>query len=296
MTARPFTARGAVVVTAGELRRQTEEALARAGVPSPRADAAALVAYACGWPAAEFAGHVRETPPPGAAERLTALAARRAEREPLQLIIGAAPFLGLDLAVAPGVFIPRAETEGLATRAEELIAGTEAPVIVDLCAGVGPLAVYMGRRRPGARVVAVEVDRRAASLLRDNARTYAVDLDVIIGDVMDEAISSRLPATDLIVSNPPYIKTADIRSLPPEVRDWEAGRALDGGADGLNYYPRTAKLAAELLRPGGAVAVEIGEDLGEAVSEIFTCVGGVDIARDLAGRDRYLWARKAAGS
>lgn len=295
MTAIPFTARRAPVSTAGEIRRRAEEALTRVGAPSPRADAAALAAHACGWGAAQFAKRLREAPPPGAAERLAALTARRVNGEPLQLIIGAAPFLGLDLVVAPGVFIPRVETEGLATRAEEFVAGAIAPVVVDLCAGVGPLAVYLGRRRPDARVIAVEVDERAASLLRRNAGVYDVNVEVMVGDVTDGALSARLPEADLIVSNPPYIKTGQMPALPAEIRDWEPGGALDGGADGLNFYPHIANLAAKLLRPGGAVAVEIGEDLTERASEIFGGVGDVGVGQDLAGRDRYLWARKAGG-
>lgn len=277
--------------TVGELRRRAEERLARAGVPSPRADAAALVAGACGWRREDLAKHAREVVGPAAAGRLAAFAARRCKREPLQLIIGSAPFLGFDVAVAAGVFIPRPETEGLALAAEKLVAGKRAPVIVDLCAGSGPLAVYLAARRPDARVVAVEVDAKAAALIEANASAHRCSVEVIVGDVMDEGVVSRLPRADLIVANPPYIETATIPALPPEVRDWEAKRAVDGGADGLAFYPRLAALAVRLLRAAGAVAVEIGENQAEAVARIFAHVGDVEVGRDLAGRERYLWAR-----
>jgi release factor glutamine methyltransferase len=280
---------------AGHLREWAEAELALAGVPSPGADAAALTAYAYGWDVCEFAKHVRDVAPAGVFERLADLTRRRGDGEPLQLIIGTAPFVGLSLAVAPGVFIPRPETEGLALWAEESIADADAPVIVDLFAGVGPLAVYLARRRPDARVVAVEVDESAASLLRDNASAYDVRVDVIVGDIRDEGIASRLPAADLVVANPPYVETAVIPTLPVEVRDWEPRAALDGGVDGLAFYSVIAELAETALCAGGAVVAEVGETLADAVSDVFSRIGGVEVGRDLAGRDRYVRARKANG-
>ena len=269
--------------------------MARGAVPSPRSDAVALTSYVCGWDAGELAKHVRDAVPTDAFERVAALTGRRAGGEPLQLITGAAPFLELSLAVAPGVFIPRPETEGLALRAEESIAAEDAPVIVDLFAGVGPVAVRLARRRPDARVVAVELDERAASLLRDNASAYGVRVDVIVGDVRDEGFTSRLPTADLVVANPPYVETAIIPTLPAEVRDWEPRAALDGGDDGLFFYPIIAALAAKILRDGGVALVEIGETLGDSVSDIFSAVGDVEVGHDLAGRDRYVRARKGTG-
>lgn len=295
MTTTPYVSYETVPKTAGHLREWAEAELALAGVPSPGADAAALTAYAYGWDVCEFAKHVRDVAPAGVFERLADLTRRRGDGEPLQLIIGTAPFVGLSLGVAPGVFVPRPETEGLALWAEESIADTDAPVIVDLFAGVGPLAVYLARRRPDARVVAVEVDESAASLLRDNASAYDVRVDVIVGDIRDEGIASWLPAADLIVANPPYVETAVIPTLPVEVREWEPRAVLDGGVDGLAFYPVIAALAAKILREGGVVAVEIGESCGEVVSDILSTVGDVEVSRDLAGRDRYVRAQKASG-
>lgn len=285
----------AMTATVGRLREWAEAELARAGAPSPRSEAVALTSHVCGWDAREFAQHVRDAAPTGAFERLAAIAGRRAEGEPLQLITGSAPFLELSLAVAPGVFIPRPETEGLALWAEESVAAEDAAVIVDLFAGVGPLAVRLARRRPDARVVAVELDEKAASLLRNNAAAYGVLLDVVIGDVSDEGIASRLPTADLVVANPPYVETAVIPTLPAEVRDWEPRAALDGGEDGLSFYPVIADLAAKILRAGGFALVEIGETQGESVSDIFAAVGDAEVGHDLAGRDRYVRARKASG-
>jgi release factor glutamine methyltransferase len=280
--------------TAGGLYAWAEAELAGAGVPSPRADAAALTAHACGWGEGELTRRWGETTPGGASERLAAFTARRCHREPLQLIIGKAPFLGLDLTVTPGVFIPRPETEGLALRAGEFISEIEKPVILDLCAGVGPVAVYLGSQRPNARVVAVEIDGRAASLLRQNASAYGVRVDVIVGDVRDEGIASQLPVADLVVANPPYVETTVIPTLPAEVSMWEPRQALDGGADGLAFYPVIAGVAAAFLRPGGVVAVEIGESHAAGVADAFRGVGSTEIGLDLTGRERYLLVRKDA--
>jgi len=242
-------------------------------------DAAAAAAYDADVPAA-------------ACEHLQDLVRRRLAGEPLQYLTGEAPFLDLTLAVGPAAFVPRPETEGLALLAERLLPANPAPTIVDLCAGVGPLTVYLARRRPGARVVAVEIDAGSAALLRQNAARYGVTAEVVVGDVFTSAVADRLPAADLIAANPPYISSGVIPTLPREVRDWEAAAALDGGPDGLAFYPRIADLAARCLRPGGIVAVEIGEDRGAAVRRLLGAIGPVDIGQDLAGRDRYVWARR----
>jgi release factor glutamine methyltransferase len=230
--------------------------------------------------------------PAAAYERLQELARRRLAGEPLQYLTGSAPFLDLTLAVGPRVFVPRPETEGLALHAERLLPAYPAPTIVDLCAGVGPVAIYLARRRPRARVVAVDVDAAAAKLLRQNVTRYGVAVEVVVGDVFDAALAEQLPAADLITANPPYIPSAVIPNLPPEVREWEAAAALDGGPEGLAFYPRIAELASRRLRPGGVVVVEIGEGQAAAVKQLLGAVGEVAVGQDLAGRDRYVWARR----
>lgn len=289
-------ATGKSAPTVAEARRRVEEELSRAGVPSPRADAAELVAYACGWEVESFAKRVRDEVSPRAVAALAACVRRRKAREPLQLITASAPFLGLSLAVAPWTFIPRPETEGLALRGVDLLGKKRAPVIVDLFAGVGPLAIYLAACYPGARVVAVEADEAAAALLETNAATRRVRVEVLRGEALDGSFASRLPRADLIVANPPYIRTADIAALPPEVRDHEPYAALDGGAEGLSYYPVVADLAVRLLKAGGSVAVEIGEDMAGRVTAAFARIGEVRVGRDLAGRDRYVWATAPEGS
>jgi release factor glutamine methyltransferase len=284
------------VVAANEnvrgLAREVEAELAVAGLASPAAEARVLVSHACAFPAREFAGNLGSSVPAGALESSREFVRRRREREPLQLIIGTAVFLDLELEVEAGVFIPRPETEGLAVIAEGLIKDVPAPVVIDLCAGAGPLAVYLARKRPDARVYAVEADAAAAALIRRNAARYDADVAVTEGDVLGAALKRRFPPADLIAANPPYIKSSEIPALPPEVRDWDPRLALDGGGDGLAYYPALADWASSGLKRGGVIAMEIGEDLAEDVRETFAGVGEAVVEKDLAGRNRYLWTRK----
>jgi release factor glutamine methyltransferase len=178
-------------------------------------------------------------------------------------------------------------------RAEGLLGAKRRAVILDLFAGVGPLAVYLARRYPDARVVAVEIDDAAAAVLESNAAAYGVKIEIVLGDVRDSETAARLPRADLVVANPPYIDTAALGALPPEVRDFEPRAALDGGRGGVAYYPLLADVASRRLKAGGAVAAEIGEDMAPQVAEVFKAVGEVGVGRDLAGRDRYVWAVKS---
>jgi len=279
-------------LTVAALMRAGEEVLAACGLPSPRADAAALAACACGIPYHDLARNLSDDVCAGATARFYEMITRRAGREPLQLITASAPFLDLTLAVRPGVFLPRAETEGLAVLAESLIAGVKEAVVADLFAGVGPLAIYLARRRPDGRVFAVEADEVAVSALAKNVRALDVRVEIIAADLARAGSWPAPPPLDLIVANPPYIPTAALGQLPPEVKDWEPRRALDGGADGLAFYPVIATFAAAHLKAGGYVAAEIDENAAAAVAAIFRPVGQAEVMQDLAGRDRYVVVRK----
>lgn len=277
--------------TVAAARRRVAAELETAGIPSAAYDAAALVAHVIGCTPTQIALHAREELAPAAARRLASLTARRAAREPLQLILEAAPFHDLVLRVTPGVLIPRPETEGLAEIALQAVAAVEAPVIVDVCAGAGPLAVFLAKRRADARVLAVEIDPGACQDIMFNAERYGAAVEVIRADIRDAALGRRLPLADLIVSNPPYIPT-DAADLPPEVVFWEDVRTRDGGRDGLAFYPIIAGLARDILKAGGFLAVEIGEDQAGAVTSMLASLGVAAVAPDLAGRDRYITVRK----
>jgi release factor glutamine methyltransferase len=262
--------------------------LAAAGVPSPRFDAEELAAFSLGverrdlWRAPavgpEFVSYVR----------------RRVAREPLQHITGRAHFRHLTLAVGPGVFVPRPETEVVVDAVLSAALGTTRPVVVDLGTGSGAIALAVADELPGARVHAVEADPAAYAWAARNCAGGAVDLR--LGDMAD-AFPDLDVAVDVVVSNPPYIPVGAV-VRDPEVATHDPALALWSGADGLDAVRVVERVAARLLRPGGTVVVEHADLQGESAPAVFAATGrwtGVADHRDLADRDRYLTARRAAG-
>jgi release factor glutamine methyltransferase len=220
---------------------------------------------------------------------LRAMVARRAAGEPLQHVIGWAPFGRLRLAVGPGVFVPRPETEGLADRAAtRLRAAGPSPVGVDVCAGSGAIACFLAAEVPGARVLATELDPGALAWARDNAERFGVEL--LPGDLDDPLPAELAGRVDVLCANVPYVPTGAIATLPTDVRDHEPRLALDGGPDGLDVLRRLAPRTGHWLVPGGAFLCEIGEDQAEAATALLEAAGltGVAVHPDLAGRDRVL--------
>jgi release factor glutamine methyltransferase len=218
-----------------------------------------------------------------------AAVARRAAREPLQHIVGAAPFLGLSLAVGPGVFIPRPETEVLAQWGIDALADVCAPIAVDLCSGSGALALAVAAAHPDAWVYAVEVSPDALEWLERNASDYS-NVEVVAGDVRSVSLPSLAGRVDLVVANPPYVPTTV--DVPAEVRA-DPSLAVFAGPDGLDLIPAVAALAASLLRPGGRIGIEHDEshaaEVAEIVGRFFHDVTGLT---DLAGRPRFTTARR----
>ena len=190
----------------------------------------------------------------GDAGRLEASLRRREAGEPVDWIVGWAPFCGLRVGVHPGVYVPRAQTEVLATAAAALV--RPGSVAVDLATGSGAIALVLSRG--GARVAATELDPVAAACARANGVTvHEGDLD----EPLPRALAGRV---DVLTANVPYVPTAALDLLPRDVRDREPMLALDGGADGLDLVRRVLALAPRWLRPGGAVLVEIGPDQAAA--------------------------------
>ncbi|MGX9294998.1 peptide chain release factor N(5)-glutamine methyltransferase [Tsukamurella paurometabola] len=266
--------------------------LAAAGVPSAQFDAETLLAEALGIDRGRLP--VADDATTEQAAAFEALLARRASREPLQHILGRAYFGPLTLAVGPGVFVPRPETELLAAWAARQVGCGAA--IVDLCAGSGALGLYLAATVPDARVVLVEREPAALDYLRRNAA--AADLTgtatVLDGDVRDpelpDRLTGRLGAVDLVVSNPPYVP--DGADLDREAAA-DPAAALFSGADGLDLMRDLAPLAARLLAGGGAVGVEHDDSNGDGTAGLLRAAGfgGVAEHRDLAGRPRYVTGR-----
>jgi release factor glutamine methyltransferase len=269
-----------------ELVRDAADRLAAAGVPSPRVDAELLLAAALGVPRGRLAA--LDEVPAAAAATFTEHVARRAGREPVQHITGQAPFRRLVLAVGDGVFVPRPETELLVDAVLPHLRELHAPVAVDLCAGSGALAVALAGELPGAAVTAVERADPALDWLRRNA--VGTEVWVVAGDVSDRHLLAELHGrVDAVISNPPYVPVTT--TVEPEVRA-DPADAVFAGADGMAVIPHVLARAADLLKPGGLLAVEHDETQVEPVATLLHAGPWTRIAahRDLAGRARYATA------
>jgi release factor glutamine methyltransferase len=272
------------------------ERLAAAGVASPRHDAEALAGHVLGVPRSRLflAGPLT----PAQQRRYADLVDQRASRVPLQHLTGVAGFRHLELSVGPGVFVPRPETEVLAGWAIDALRSLTEPVVVDLCAGSGAVALAIAQEVPDALVYAVELDPQALAWAERNAaaRAAAGDRPISLrrGDVADPGLLAELDgAVDLVTANPPYIPVG--ATVEPEVAEHDPPAALWGGTDGLDVVRAVAVTAARLLRPGGPVAVEHADLQGESVPAVFRRTGRwTDIADnpDLAGRPRFTTARR----
>jgi release factor glutamine methyltransferase len=272
--------------------------LSDAGVDSPRNDAELLAAHVLGT----TRGALLIAPPltPEQARRYEDLVGQRAGRVPLQHLTGVAGFRHLDLAVGPGVFVPRPETELLAGWGLEVLGAK--PVVVDLCAGSGALALSIANECPGATVYAVERSEYAVAWARRNADARArhgdTPVTLVHADATDAGVLAELDGTvDLVLTNPPYVP--DGATVAREVAEHDPPEALWGGPDGLDVVRALVRRAAALLKPGGYLGIEHADSQGEAVPLVLRQHGGwTEIADhpDLAGRDRYATARRAAST
>lgn len=270
--------------------------LRAAGVASPEHDAAELLAHVHGLERRDL--FRIDTVGDDLAARFDTLIERRAAREPLQHLTGAAFFRHVELAVGPGVFVPRPETELLAgwaiehARAVGDSAG-RAPVVIDLCTGSGAIAKSVADEVDGAEVHAVELDDSAHGWAERNLAGTGVDLRH--GD-MGTAFDDLAGTVDVVVCNPPYIPLEAWESVAVEARDHDPHLALFSGDDGLDAIRVLAARAALLLRPGGVVGAEHADVQGESAPGVFAATGRwVEIVdhRDLAGRPRFTTARLA---
>lgn len=263
--------------------------LAAADVASPAYDAEELLAHALGVSRARLV--LVDEVEDDAIRRFRTLVARRAERQPLQHLTGIAGFRHVELAVGPGVFVPRPETELLAGWAIESAGAVPDPVVVDLCTGSGAIARAVADEVPHARVHAVELDDVALGWAERNLAGTGVDLR---HGSMADAFGDLDSTVDVVVCNPPYIPLDAWESVAPEARDHDPHLALFSGDDGLDAFRLLETVARRLLKPGGVVGAEHADAQGESAPDVFQRTGhwrGVEDHLDLAGRPRFVTAR-----
>ncbi len=284
-----------MTATVRPLLREAATRLADAGVASPDFDAAELLAHVLGTTRSGLV--LVEQVGDQHAQAYAGLVARRALREPLQHLIGTAAFRHVELAVGPGVFTPRPETELLAgwgiDRAREVLASGSQPVVVDLCTGSGAIALSVATEVPQARVHAVELSDDALVWAQRNLSGSGVDLRH--GD-MAEAFPDLDGDVDVVLCNPPYIPLEAYESVAPEAREHDPHLALFSGDDGLVAMRVLEATAARLLRCGGVVGAEHADLQGDSAPGVFRAADRwreVADHVDLAGRPRYLTARLA---
>lgn len=215
---------------------------------------------------------------------------RRGEHVPLQHLTGNQEFMGLTFCVSPDVLIPRQDTETLVEEAlKVLMPGMR---ILDVCTGSGCILLSLLHHCPGAEGLGVDISEAALAVARENAERNQIDAKFQKSDMFGSVPETEV--FDCIVSNPPYIASAEIEALMEEVRNHEPRIALDGGADGLIFYRILAREAGAYLKPGGYFLLEIGYDQGMSVSALLEEAGfeEVRVVRDLCGNDRVVCGRK----
>lgn len=282
-------------MTLAALLRELTARLQAGGVPDAPFEAKQLLLSVLGLDATTFLLRLRDPAEGEQADEAFALADRRIGGEPLQYLLGCWNFLEESFFVGPGVLIPRPETEELVLICEKLLRPVKAPVILDLCAGSGCIGLSLLKRREDARLTSVEYDEGALLYLRKNAENLGVAdrAQILCGDVLrGPSALGALPQADLIVSNPPYIRSCELDSLQREVRR-EPRLALDGGADGLRFYRCFASRWADAIKPDGLFAFECGEGQGKQISALFEAQGfSAEIVNDFNGFDRFVIASR----
>jgi release factor glutamine methyltransferase len=279
------------------LRAHAVSVLAEAGVPTPEADADLLIGHVLGMSRGQVQAKALIGAPVDAEQvmTITEYIERRATREPAQHITGVAPFRTLELAVGPGVFVPRPETEFVVQFAIDALAAVPSPepLAVDLGSGSGAIALAMAVEVPHARVIAVENSPAAVPWTSRNIVRWGDDrVRLVVADLAD-ALPELDATVDVVASNPPYIPEGAV-PRDPEVRLFDPPAALYGGTDGLDAVHALTATARRLLRPGGTLVIEHGELQGAAIAAIVRAAGFTAIAthRDLLGRDRATTAHR----
>ena len=286
-------------MTVLEAIQRSTEFLAKKGVDSPRLQTELLLAHLLKQPRMRLYLEFERVLTPAEVDGLREFIKRRGQREPLQHIVGSTSFCGFEIVVNRDVLIPRPETEVLAERGWTFLnqlstLNAQPSTVLDFGTGSGCLAIALAVHAPGAAIHACDVSGEALAVARQNAARHGVRVEFYQGDLF--AAVPPGARFQLIVSNPPYIPTERLKELEPEVRDYEPRQALDGGADGLDFYRRIAAEGGGFLEPAGRLMAELDEDGAEAAAELFRRQNWIveAIEPDYSQRPRIMIARRAS--
>lgn len=284
------------------LVKEGEYRLARAHCMDPKIDAEELYCFLTGIDRVGLFLKAEEEVDSETEEKYLELIAKRASRIPLQHITGVQEFMGYSFKVNPNVLIPRQDTETLVTEAARIIQNTPREKlsffeklkgsreweVLDLCCGSGAVGISLAKICGNVRVTATDISESALATAAENAKALRVKAKFLQGNMFEPVRGMKF---DMIVTNPPYIRTNMISILQDEVKDHEPLAALDGGRDGLDFYRIIVEKAAEHLKPGGFLVMEIGHDQGEDLRKMLRDAkkySPAEVIRDLPGRDRVV--------
>jgi release factor glutamine methyltransferase len=282
-------------VTVLEAIQKSAEFLGKKNVEAPRLQAELLLAHLLKMPRMKLYLNFDRALTVAETDALRECIKRRGQREPLQHINGSTSFCGFEMTVNRHALIPRPETEQLAELGWQFLAtiNHQPSICLDFCTGSGCIAIAIAAKCPNAKIVAADISREALALAQENAaqNKLAERIEFLQGDGF--AALAAGAQFDLIVSNPPYIPSAEIETLEPEVRDFDPRLALDGGADGLNFYRLVAAQAKPFLKPDGKLMLEFGDGQADAIKKIFESEKWIveAVREDYSQRARILVAR-----
>ena len=281
--------------TYNELYIATRNTLKRSGIEAYAPEARILVACAAGKSVNELLRDLNLYTTPQVEQVVTDYTARRLKGEPVAYITGLWEFYGLPIRVTPDVLIPRPETELLVDIAKEVLTGYKLDArVLDLCCGSGCITCAIGHEMPATKLAAVDLSASALEVCRSNLSLNRLSSRVIV--MQADATSSPplgIGTFDLIVSNPPYVQSAEIQTLDSSVKDYEPIWALDGGKDGLRFYKSIIKYWKSLLREDGVLIFEVGEGQADDVADMLMAAGfdSCSVRKDARGVERAVFGR-----
>ena len=281
--------------TYNDLTLMARKRLMQENIPGYQLESRILVAYAAGKSVSDLLRDMNLYTTDSVAQRVEECIRRRLDGEPVAYITGTWEFYGLPMVITPDVLIPRMDTEVLVDAVKEHLTGIKMDArILDLCCGSGCIACAIAKELPATKIVAVDISASALQVCRENIALNKLNSRVLC--MQADALSSPpmgMVAFDVLVSNPPYVPSTEMMALDSSVRDYEPLWALDGGEDGLKFYRGIIKHWKTVLKPGGLVFFEVGEDQAETVRDMMLSGGFADaeFRQDTGGCNRVVIAR-----